>query len=558
MGRQRGIALLLFVLAVVLGIAVLTFGALSKAAVATADREVRTGLALKAAKDAVLAYVAQTAASTTELYPGRLPCPEVRSQTGTANDGVAGPFTGPAVACDGVGRLPWKTLGIDQLRDGYDEPLWYVVPTGTWAWLNTNDLLTINPGLANQITYDGTANAVVAVIVAPGPPINNLSETSATKPAACAKVNQTVNRYVVPYSIANFLECDNATGSYTTVGPTTIEPGPPRRTVVWSNDRTISITAAEVMDAISGAVADRLQRQVAPALNDWRVPQSAAIWGTSFLPYASTFTLPASNDLCGDLNAREGILPVAAAATSTCTSWSGAGGTWSINTLGGSLFFPSCSQTGTSLDCTFFQWIGPLSTRITATAPAVAMSFRAPITSASITNNRGGANSNFSLSLSSATGQATVSVDVTFPLLAFFTMVTVSIPNLPDAAILSDPRMTWYVNNQWSRYTYYTVAPGAKIGAASPCSGAGDVDCLTVTGLPASNGFTDDKQFVLTLMGRAVSGQTQPSAAATNYLELHTVGTTTFATSSVTPFNDRQAACPFQQTPATGPPVAIC
>jgi len=235
--------LMLLLTIVIVGIAWFAVGALSKAPYGTAERETKTGMALKQAKEAVLAYVAKQAAVSTELYPGRLPCPEVRSQVGTANEGFAGPFATGPIACDAVGRLPWKTLGVDQMRDGYEEPIWFAVPTGTWAWVNTDDVLTINPGSTNQLTYDGVPNAAVAVIIAPGALVN--STGSGTPPSGCTAVNQysASNRYTAPLSAPNFLECGNATGSYTSVG-----------TSPWSNDLTISITAAEVMDAIAGAV----------------------------------------------------------------------------------------------------------------------------------------------------------------------------------------------------------------------------------------------------------------------------------------------------------------
>ena len=47
-----------------------------------------------------------------------------------------------------VGRLPWRSLGIDQLRDGYGEPLWYVLSRG---FRNP----PINFGTLGQINYNG-------------------------------------------------------------------------------------------------------------------------------------------------------------------------------------------------------------------------------------------------------------------------------------------------------------------------------------------------------------------------------------------------------------------
>src|SRR5690242_17045354 len=117
----------------------------------------RTGLALKQAKDALLAYVAQNAANTAELYPGRLPCPEKLSRGGTTAEGQAAEITD--ATCDPVGRLPWKTLGVDKILDGYGEALWYAVPSdGSWAYTNVPTTLTINPDLGDKLSYDGLPN----------------------------------------------------------------------------------------------------------------------------------------------------------------------------------------------------------------------------------------------------------------------------------------------------------------------------------------------------------------------------------------------------------------
>src|SRR5579862_4145760 len=237
-GAQGGQALLLFLSVLVVGFMWYTVSSLSKVMIASYDRDQITGLALKSAKVALLGYVAQQAAKTTELYPGRLPCPESLSQpsppTGSANayEGLAAAETNnPSYPnCSPIGRLPWKTLGVDQIRDGYGVPLWYAVPSNaTWAFINSSSTLTINPALTNQLSYDGTSNTVVAVIIAPGPPLNTTG-LAGPPPAGCSAVNQLTNRYTVPYVVTNFLECGDATGSYTTIGPSS-----------WSNDRTISI-----------------------------------------------------------------------------------------------------------------------------------------------------------------------------------------------------------------------------------------------------------------------------------------------------------------------------
>src|SRR5690349_2873101 len=232
-GKQRGFALILMAMVVIMGITWYALSAIGKAAPQGYERDQVTAAALKKAKEALLAYVVTAAAMTTDSIdsrhanPGRLPCPESLSHPGTTNEGVAADLTS-GYTCGTVGRLPWKSLGVDQIRDGYGEPLWYAVPLGTWAKTASATTLTINPGLANQLTYDGTANSVVAVIIAPGAGLNTTG--AGTPSGSCngfATVNQlTSTRNSVPLLAANYLECGNATGAnYTTIG-----------TSPWSND----------------------------------------------------------------------------------------------------------------------------------------------------------------------------------------------------------------------------------------------------------------------------------------------------------------------------------
>src|SRR3990170_3461522 len=107
--KQRGIALMIFLTILILGVAWFAVGALGKAAPKAADREVKTGLALNAAKQALLAYAAQYAARSNTIEPGQLPCPESVNLTD-----IGQASTSCSNSSATVGRLPWRTLGIDQ------------------------------------------------------------------------------------------------------------------------------------------------------------------------------------------------------------------------------------------------------------------------------------------------------------------------------------------------------------------------------------------------------------------------------------------------------------
>ncbi|MGH8222319.1 MAG: hypothetical protein ACREQZ_05040 [Woeseiaceae bacterium] len=528
----------------VLGIAWFAVGALGKAPIGIAERETKTGLALHAGKKAILGYVAHYAARTAGVgsaEPGQMPCPE-------ALDSLGGPDEGVAMACGNgtatLGRLPWKTLGIDQLRDGDGEPLWYVLSQGFRA-------APINFGTPPQLPFDGAS--VVALIIAPGRPLNTTG-LAGPPPPGCAAVNQQVatRNTVAPPGVpalvpGNFVECGNAAGVYANVG-----------TSAWSNDRAIAITAAEWQDAIAGAIADRLQRQVAPTLNAWRNGEPVANWAVSFLPYASTFSNHTTNDLCGDNNEREGLFPAARAAT-TCTQWAGGNVTQLAGLLGG----VNCSQVaGVGYRCTFvnLSLFTPLVARVRATAPNVGGSFRGRIAGGDINSTHGGAlvAGTFSLTIDTGSGDGDLDFQLSYPLGSFLQTITVNFPNLPDAAIMADPNVAWFFDNDWGRYTYYVLARGNRLSGGSPCAGPGDPDCLTLNGLPASNGNANDKQLILTLMGRAVGNQVQPSNNRANYLESRTSATVFTAATVSSTFNDRLATCPFQQTPDAAPVLVLC
>ena len=556
LARQRGVALILIITVLVIGVVWYTVGALGKAAPTTAERETKTGIALQNAKQALLAYVALYAAQSSSIEPGQMPCPEFLSSIGTSSQGQAG--TSCSNASPTVGRLPWETLGVDEIRDGYGEPIWYVLSPGFRS-------APINFGTPGQLSYNGSPNVAVALLIAPGPALNTQADP-ATPPAGCSKVNQQVStRNTASLAPANFLECgnDTGTGNYAIPGPSE-----------WTNDRVIEITAAEWAQAIAGPVADRLQRQVAPVLTTWDQTEQTArgkSWGSTYgkpyMPYASTFTAPTVNDYCGDAGvvpSREGLPPSAATSSGTCaTNWSG-----SVSAVLG-LVSLGCTNSGTELVCSFLRLFGstPFSVTITAQAPNVANSFRGTITQSDAWVTGGGSVNSLALtSFSATTGTAQIAVTASWPFVGVFATVEVHIPNLPDAVFMSDPAQPsytatkWFRDNTWQRYTYYAVGSGVTLNPSTVCAAPGDAGCLTLNGMPASNGNSNDKKLILALMGPGpVGAQTQPSNNSANYLESHTGGSTIYTAATVTSgFNDRLAACPFRQTPASGGPIAIC
>jgi hypothetical protein len=164
--RQSGAVLFILLLLILVGAGTIFVSRLKSAQV-DLEAQGKTAAALAEAKAALIGYAASDANK-----PGSLPCPDAN------NDGQSGLADYSGANCVApVGRLPWKTLGLPDLRDGAGERLWYAVSPNFAANAST----ALNASVNGQITvrtangtivYDGTGpSAAVAVIIAPGAPL---------------------------------------------------------------------------------------------------------------------------------------------------------------------------------------------------------------------------------------------------------------------------------------------------------------------------------------------------------------------------------------------------
>ena len=248
--RQRGIiVLMMLVLGALVGVLFFT-GVLGNAPT-NSERDLATRAALAKAKAALIAHAVTYMDSHPDMPPGFLPCPEI---DGSGREGSA-PGVGPGcnnVGENALGRLPWFTLGIEPLRDGYNECLWYAV-SGNYKnnpapyvlnW-NTNGtlraFLAVPSGTPPPLDSNVLQRAV-AVVIAPGPAVGGQSRAitaTAPIPDQCGG-NRTA---------ANYLETSNSinNAAMAVVGDASFVSGVPTATF---NDRVITVTAREVWDAI--------------------------------------------------------------------------------------------------------------------------------------------------------------------------------------------------------------------------------------------------------------------------------------------------------------------
>jgi hypothetical protein len=556
LARQRGALFIVMATVLVLGFAWFVVAAMGRTGVMQAERDAKTAAALQAGKKALLSHVAQYAGRTGVGYefPGRMPCPESLNAYGTASEGEA-PGACSNVAVE-IGRLPWKTLGIDQLRDGDNEPLWYALSPNFHPVAFPLNPAPPNPYLnfatPAALPFDGTN--VVAVILAPG---------RAVKSNPCSGVVQTINRYALPLEPRKFFECDGVAGGNNGTGvPYYTNPG----TGSPSNDHALAITQAEWADAIAGPVADRIQREVAAVMGQFRSTVSNTSWGRQFLPFASSwnslFNAPPANNLCGNQDVYTGMPPTATVASGACvTDWTGG----SAGGLGGLLNFVGCTPSAAELSCRFTAILpGIISPTISATAPRIGHSFRSFDPASVQFRRNGGPWQTPTLRNYAGTvdwnGNATVQIEIEFALLTLIDVIDVRIPN-PTDVLQTDVRSAWFVGNGWDRFTYYALTRAATVNpGGADCDPGGDIsDCLTVTGMPSP---ANDKRLVLALMGRApIAPAAWPSADPADYMEGANASPTdrVFETRTVTAtFNDRLAACPFSYTDGGGTVITLC
>ena len=225
--REDGAALLVLVFLVVLVASSMLINDLVRRSTIRSNHKTQHALAL--AKEALIGWSAAN-----QKMPGQLPCPEDVSLIGTPNEGNAATpcMNNNAVL---VGRLPWRTLRLPDLRDDSGEKLWYALSPGFRS-------PPINSDTLGQLSIDGVTNTAVAVVFSPGPPIDGQN-----RPVPTASLPPEINQYLE--------------GSNATIDNIFITAGDPAS----FNDRALVITARDLFSVVER----RVGREVRRALLDY-------------------------------------------------------------------------------------------------------------------------------------------------------------------------------------------------------------------------------------------------------------------------------------------------
>ena len=514
-GWQQGAALLALLALVVLAVTWFLLAALRDGGNYTAQARARNAAVMQRAKQALVGYIVRHAALQEENNPGRLPCPEARGFIGTVNEGIAaGSCMLPA-----LGRLPWRTLGLDRTLDAAGEPLWYAVSPG-WALPRPGAELTINSDTEGGLMLDGRSNAAVALIIAPGPAL--------AVPSVAGCVARVQSRGATPPDARDYLECANADvpadARFASNGP-----------LGAFNDQVLPVTAADLLPGLEAAIKVRIERDIVPALRqvytgqEWGLPAAHVAF-----PYAVPFADPGASDFRGAVGATQGLLPFSASqgcdarvdarCIPSLTGWDARRAPDVAQTGGsGRLRGAQCGFDANASAWCRGTYTGALRLRLSATQRGVALALRkfdpqkatvyyysatGRVPVAGTLNGRLAADASASVELSGDLPDLGRDTD-------FY--MTMGQDVLADHPLLdrNNPASGWFVRNEWFRLVYYAFAPQLAPGGAGRCSATEPVTCLQIEDLEPRAA----QRAIMILTGRSLRGAARPNGSLADYLE---------------------------------------
>ena len=245
----RGAALLIMLLVLTLAFGTTLIISLNEIPPEIAQRN-RTLAALTEAKQALITWsvlqgdlqpateVVGGVPQPTYYRPGNLPCPD-GNHFGDSNTGYASGSCS-AGGNTSIGRLPWKSLGVERLRDANGESLWYAVSDSfrTANDLNNKAINSDTKGSLLLYGTDGTSlttppgEELAAIIFAPGLPLEGQ------------------DRSALPDAASSYLEAFAGKNNASAAGPFVMGPAKDSIGNLVINDLVIGITARELISAM--------------------------------------------------------------------------------------------------------------------------------------------------------------------------------------------------------------------------------------------------------------------------------------------------------------------
>jgi hypothetical protein len=238
-GTESGQALLILIVMLSIATMLLVYGSTTEIERAI-KADSRTRLALEQARQALIGRAIADASR-----PGSLPCPD------TDDDGSADLFAGSACPSY-IGRLPWRTLGLGDLRDQHGERLWYALSP---AFRDHPAAPPLNTDTRGALTVYSNSEATVvapdaiAVVFSPGFAMRAQVRDDTVE--LCASTGKAMPRR---RCASNYLDVAGGTNNAKADGPFiagAIADG--------YNDKLAAVLAAELMPLVERRVAIELR-----------------------------------------------------------------------------------------------------------------------------------------------------------------------------------------------------------------------------------------------------------------------------------------------------------
>jgi hypothetical protein len=272
---ECGQALLILVVMMSIATMLLVYGSTTEIA-QIVKGEARTRIALEQAKQALIGRAVADA-----NRPGSLPCPD------GGDDGSADLFVGSACPSY-LGRLPWRTLGVGDLRDENGERLWYALsvnfrdhPSAPPLNSDTKGTLTVYSNSDANVVSD----QAIAIVFAPGYALPGQRRDDGVE--LCSTTLKTVQRN---RCAANYLDTAASVNNSSAAGPYVAA-----RLGSAYNDKLAVIVAADLMPLVERRVALEARN----ALLAYRAASTCACY-----PWADS-----GSDGISDAGANRGRLP---------------------------------------------------------------------------------------------------------------------------------------------------------------------------------------------------------------------------------------------------------
>lgn len=245
---QRGQAMIFVALLLLLSVSAVIYTTASSTSVSIANGQAdNTARTLALVKEALIGWSAARTptASSPNVRPGELPCPDTDNSGTDAGACVAG----------AIGRVPWKSLRIPEPKDGTGETLWYAI-AGPFRNYSMNTAPITSDTLGNLTVYvDSSATTLtsqaVAVIFSLGAPLGTQNRDASTT-ALCATTGTTIARNLCATNYLDTASSINNATPTTNASPPSFIQAQPSSTF---NDRLLVITTADLMPAVERRVA---------------------------------------------------------------------------------------------------------------------------------------------------------------------------------------------------------------------------------------------------------------------------------------------------------------